>query len=132
MSTQFISLLRKAILLQKDTVHPSSPLGLPQEGWIHLPFSHASPEVTRWINPRISMEHLASEGTEGLAAPLWQGQHWTAEYMMLPPGSAAAVLSGYVTSIRKELGGYQSPLLSCSGSLKLPAQPQSLRSYRRQ
>ena len=127
MSTQFISVLRKAILLKKDTVHPFSPPGLPQEGWIHLPFSHASPEVTRWINPKISVEHLASEGPEGLAAPPWQGQHWTTEHMMLPPESAAAVLSGCVTSIRKELGGYQSLLLSCSGSLKLLARPQSLR-----
>lgn len=132
MSTQFISISRKAILLQKDTVDPPSPPGIPQEGWIHLPFSHTSPEVTRWINPKISVERLASGGPEGLVAPLWQGQHWTTEYMMLPPESAAAVLSGCVPSIRKELGGYQSPPLSCSGRLKLPAQPQSLGNYRRQ
>lgn len=53
-------------------------------GRLDPPFSHASPEVTRWINPKISMECLASEGPEGLAAPLWQGQHWTTEYTMLP------------------------------------------------
>lgn len=128
LSTPFISISREPFYRRRILCTTPSP-GIPQEGWIP-PFSHASPGSPGGFT-QDSVECLASEGPEGLAAPLRQGQHWTTEYTMLPQSLQLLCCQDVSPASEKSWAATRVPF-SCSGSLQIPALPQSLGNYRRQ